>query len=59
MTQDLRCTVCNRYLVIHDDGWFRCPSGHGGRVMDTHDVEPEPALPSLFITGEEEVADAT
>lgn len=53
MTSDLRCTLCNRYLVIHDDGWFRCPLGHGGRVMDTHDVEPEPVLPSLFITGEE------
>lgn len=53
MTQDLRCMVCNRYLVIHDDGWFRCPVGHGQCQLDTHDVEPEPELLSLFVTGEE------
>lgn len=53
MTQYLRCQQCNRYLIIYEDGWWRCPSGHGGREMDTHDVEPESALPSLFITGEE------
>jgi hypothetical protein len=50
---DLRCTLCNRYLVMNEDGYFYCLSGHGGLVLDTLDVEPEPALPSLFITGEE------